>query len=225
MERDDGTGAETDVPDVYDRIASHFAKTRATPWPEVESFLDGRDPVGTAVDVGCGNGRHSALLADRADRVVGVDASAALLTIARDDAAAAGFADDFAPVHGDAGALPLTNDTAGLGLYVATLHHLRPRARRRTSLDEFARILGPTGVGLVSVWSTSHDRFDAVEGFDTTVPWTLPGGERVPRFYHIYDAGEFRADLAASKCKIINIFVSSGNCYAAVRGAALTVQE
>lgn len=209
-----------DVHDVYDRIAGHFAKTRASPWPEVESFLDGRAPVETAVDVGCGNGRHSELLAARADRVVGVDASAALLAIARADAAAAGFGDAFVPVRGDAGTLPLAVDSAGLGLYVATVHHLRPRPRRRASLDEFARVLGPAGVGLVSVWSTDHDRFDAAEGFDTTVPWTLPDGEQVPRYYHIYDLAEFRADLAASACQTVETFVSSGNCYAVVRGAA-----
>jgi SAM-dependent methyltransferase len=216
MDRNGADAAE--VRAVYDRIADHFAKTRAHPWPEVEEFLSGRGPVTRAVDVGCGNGRHSELLADRADEVVGVDASVALLAIARADAVEAGYGDAFAPVRGDAGALPLADDTADLGLYVATLHHLRARARRRESLDGFARVLGPDGVGLVSVWSVDHDRFDADAGFDTTVPWTLPGGERVPRFYHVYDRDELRADLAASACRSVETFVSSGNCYAVVRG-------
>lgn len=218
MVRDEAV--EGDVHAVYDRIADHFAATRAHPWPEVEAFLSGRDPVARAVDVGCGNGRHAALLAERADLVVGVDASGGLLDVARADAVEAGYGDAFAPVCGDAGALPLASDVAGLGVYVATLHHLRPRARRRTSLDEFARVLGPDGAGIVSVWSVAHDRFDADAGFDTTVDWTLPDGERVPRFYHVYDLDEFRADLAASDCRPVETFVSSGNCYAVVRGAS-----
>lgn len=207
------------VHEVYDRIAEHFAATRATPWPEVASFLADRGPVARAVDVGCGNGRHSELLAERADRVVGVDASGELLAVARADAAEAGYGDALALVRGDAGALPLADAVADLGLYVATLHHLRPRVRRRASLDEFARVLGPDGVGLVSVWSVTHDRFDAAEGFDTTVPWTLPDGERLARFYHIYDPAELRADLDASACRAVDRFESSGNCYAVVRGA------
>ena len=205
--------------EVYDRIADHFAATRATPWPEVTSFLANRGPVACAVDVGCGNGRHSELLAERAGQVVGVDASGELLVVARADAVEAGYGGIFAPIRGDAGTLPLADAVADLGLYVATLHHLRPRARRRGSLDEFARVLGPDGLGLVSVWSVTHDRFDAAEGFDTIVPWTLPDGEQVPRFYHIYDPAEFRADISASACRAIDRFESSGNCYAVVRGA------
>jgi hypothetical protein len=84
------------------------------------------------------------------------------------------------------------------------------------SLDELARVLAPGGRALVGVWSVAHDRFDATEGFDTTVDWTLPGGERVPRFYHVYDAEEFRADLATSGLAVRETTVSSGNCYAVV---------
>ena len=203
---------------VYDRIAAHFDQTRATPWPEVESFVADRGGVAVAVDVGCGNGRHAGLLADRADRVVGVDASAALLARASAAAAEDGYGRRFDTVLGDAGRLPLADGTAGLALYVATLHHLQPRARRRASLSDLARVLGPDGVALVSVWSVTHDRFDAASGFDTTVDWTLPDGERVPRYYHVYDPAEFRADLRTSRCRPVETFVSSGNCYATVRG-------
>ena len=69
----------------------------------------------------------------------------------------------------------------------------------------------------MSAWSTAHDRFDRAEGFDTTVDWTLPGGETVPRFYHVYDPDEFRADIAASDLTAEDVFLSSGNCYAVVR--------
>ena len=178
---------------VYDRIAAHFDRTRATPWPEVESFVVGRS--GAAVD-----------------------ASAALARARSAAAAEDGYSRRFDTVLGDAGRLPLADGTAGLALYVATLHHLQPRARRRASLSDLARVLGPDGVALVSVWSVTHDRFDAESGFDTTVDWTLPDGERVPRYYHVYDPAEFRADLRASRCRPVETFVSSGNCYATVRG-------
>ena len=207
--------AGTDPQATYDRIAAHFSKTREYAWPEVESFLDGRT-ASRALDVGCGNGRHTELLAERVPSVVGVDLSRELLAAAATRARERGVADRIDLVHGDAASLPIADDAVGLAVYVATLHHLSPRAARVRSLDELARVLEPGGTALVSAWSTAHDRFDREEGFDTTVDWTLPGGETVPRYYHIYSPAEFDAELAASDLDPVDVDVSSGNCYAVV---------
>ena len=206
-----------DVRDTYDRIATHFAATREYAWPEVESFVaDAAGRVG--LDVGCGNCRHAELLADRVDRTIGLDVSRGLLETGRDRATDRAFAVDL--VQGDAAALPLRTDAVDLAVYVATLHHLPTRESRLASLDELARVLTPDGRALVSAWSTAHDRFDAEEGFDTTVEWTLPGGEPVDRFYHIYAPEEFEADLEESDLVVREWEVSSGNCYAEVAGRA-----
>ena len=198
----------------YDRIATHFAATREYPWPEVETFVADREATALALDVGCGNARHAELLATVADRVLALDASRGLLETARERRTTRGFDADL--LQGDAAHLPVRPDCIGLAVYVATLHHLHPRATRVASLDELARVLAPTGRALVGVWSTTHDRFDATTGFDTTVDWTLPGGETVPRYYHIYDPDEFAADLAASDLTVHDRFESSGNAYAVV---------
>ena len=174
------------------------------------------DPAGVGLDLGCGNGRHAESLSAVVGRVVGVDASAGLLRTARARASERGFADALELVQGDAASLPLGTDTVDVAVYVATLHHLRSREQRVASLSELARVLAPGGRALVSAWSTAHDRFEETAGFDTTVAWTLPGGERVPRFYHIYDPEEFEADLAASDLDVVAHTVSSGNCYAVV---------
>ncbi|PSP80058.1 SAM-dependent methyltransferase [Halobacteriales archaeon QS_1_68_20] len=199
----------------YDRIAGHFAETRAYPWPEVEAFLADAPEGRLGVDVGCGNGRHAEPMADRVDRVVGVDVSAELLGRASERARERGY--PFDPICADAAALPLADDCADLVVYVAALHHLPDRESRVRSLDELARVLAPGGRALVSAWSTEHDRFDRESGFDTTVDWTLPGGETVPRFYHVYDPDEFRADVADSALELVDFEISSGNCYGEVR--------
>ncbi|USZ68786.1 class I SAM-dependent methyltransferase [Halorussus salilacus] len=206
-----------EVRETYDRIAAHFSATREYPWPEVEAFLADRSRVEVALDLGCGNGRHAELLARSADRVVGADASPALLAEARDRAADRGFDADL--VGADAARIPLRDATAGLAVYVATLHHLPSRELRIASLDELARVLTPGGTALVSAWSTAHDRFEESESFDTTIDWTLPGGERVERFYHIYSPAEFEADIAASALELVEFELSSGNCYATVSRA------
>ncbi|WP_049934036.1 class I SAM-dependent methyltransferase [Halarchaeum acidiphilum] len=200
---------------VYDRIAAHFSETRAHPWPDVVDFVEGRSGA-RGLDLGCGNGRHAELLADACDAVVGVDASAGLLAEARTRAAEKGYDADLALVRGDAQRVPLRDDAIDLAVYVATLHHLPSRDARVASLDDLARVLTPGGEALLSVWSTTHDRFEGREGFDTTVEWTLPGGDVEPRFYHIYDPDEFRADLAASALAVVDVYESQGNSYAIV---------
>ena len=212
----------TDRPDrrlvrgTYERIASHFAKTRAYPWPEVESFLDDAPAGSLGLDLGCGNGRHVAPLADRVEHVLAVDASRSLLHEARDRFADDGVTESATLIEADAARLPLRTGSVTLAVYVATLHHLPEREQRLASLDELARVLTDGGRALVSAWSTTHDRFDADEGFDTTVDWTLPDGEIVDRFYHVYDPDEFERDLDASDLVVREAYVSSGNCYAEV---------
>ncbi|WP_134672014.1 class I SAM-dependent methyltransferase [Halorussus marinus] len=213
----DGADERREVRATYDRIAAHFSKTREHAWPEIEAFLADAPRVGVALDLGCGNGRHAELLAESADRVVGADASGRLLCEARDRAADRGFDADL--LQCDAAGVPLGDDAVGRAVYVATLHHLPSRDARVASLNELARVLTQDGRALVSAWSTAHDRFDEEAGFDTEVDWTLPGGETVPRFYHIYAPAEFEADVADSDLDPIEFEVSSGNCYATVRGA------
>lgn len=204
-----------DVRETYETIAGHFSETRAYPWPEVEQFVADAGRRGTALDVGCGNGRHTAVLAEATDRVIGLDASRNLL-----GEAVGTVAPPVAWVQGDAARLPLRAGSVDLAVYVATLHHLPTQTARVASLDELARVLAPGGRALVSAWSTAHDRFDASAdadlGFDTTVEWTLPDGEVVDRFYHIYAPAEFEADLRESALTVISSRVSSGNCYAEV---------
>jgi ubiquinone/menaquinone biosynthesis C-methylase UbiE len=203
----------------YDRIAEGFAATREYAWPEVVEFVEaGRDGATTGLDVGCGNGRHSELLADHVARVVGIDASRELVVLARERARDRGWAGGFHPVVADAARLPVRDSRVDLAVYVATLHHLPTRELRVRSLRELGRVLAPGGRALVSAWSTEHDRFDGHDtGFDTTVDWTLPDGETVGRFYHIYDPEEFDADLERAGLTVESSVVSSGNCYATVR--------
>ena len=223
-DRDPGADGPTDVlsehrspervREVYDTIAAHFAETRHHAWPESREFLDGRSGA-VGLDIGCGNGRNADLLAERVDRALGLDASRELLGEAR-----LRVGDRVTLLQGDAARLPVAADSVHLALYIATLHHLPDRETRRESLAELARVLAPGGQGLVSVWSTAHERFDADDpvGFDTTVDWTLPDGETVPRFYHIYAPAEFEADLDASPLTVEETWLASGNCYARVRG-------
>ncbi|AHF99117.1 S-adenosylmethionine-dependent methyltransferase [Halostagnicola larsenii XH-48] len=206
-----------DVRRTYDRIADHFASTREYAWPEVEAFVADAPASSVGLDLGCGNCRHAELLADRTDHVLGLDASRGLLETARSRALERGFEVDL--LQGDAARIPLEDGTIDLAVYVATIQHLPTEASRRTSLNELARVLTPTGRALVSTWSTAHDTFDETESFDTTVEWTLPDGETVDRFYHIYSPEAFEAAIEDSDLELLAFELSSGNCYATVGGS------
>jgi ubiquinone/menaquinone biosynthesis C-methylase UbiE len=198
----------------YDEIAAHFSKTRHSPWPEVEQFLEDVPPGRVGVAVGCGNGRHLEGLAETVARAIGLDVSRAML---REATARLGHGVAAGLLQADAAALPVAADVVDVGLSIATIHHLEDRTTRIESLRELGRVLAPGGRALVSAWSTTHDRFDETAGFDTTVDWTLPDGETVPRFYHVYDPDEFVADVEAAGLDVRADYVSSGNCYAQIR--------
>ena len=210
--------SRADVRATYERIGHHFSQTREYAWPEVEAFVDDHATGKRGLDVGCGNGRHTELLAEALDHAVGLDASRELLDAAR---ARLDGTPGVELLQGDAASLPLADAVVDTAVYVATLHHLPTRTTRRESLDELARVLAPDGRALVSAWSTAHDRFeasaDADTGFDTTVDWTLPGNRTVPRFYHIYAPAEFERYIDASGLALDSLEISSGNCYAVVR--------
>ena len=138
------TGDGVDVAEV-DTVTGYriWSRTYDTPgnglFPFEESFvhdiIDGL-PAGAALDAACGTGRHTAHLASRGHRVIGVDSSPDMLARARERVPGAEF-------H-QAGleALPLPDDHVDLvvcGLALAHLRDLKP------AFAEFARVLRPGG--------------------------------------------------------------------------------
>lgn len=206
-----GHASRDAVRGTYDRIAGHFSRTRNAPWPEVREFVETAGSAVRTLDIGCGNGRHIPLLRRASREVIGLDFSRGALEEARDR-----VGPETSLIQAEAGNLPVQDDSIDLALYVATLHHLPHRGARVESLDELARVLAPTGRALIGVWSVTDDRFDFEDGQDRVIPWTLPDGETVERFYHIYDRGDIERELAESRLAVRSLEASSGNWYADV---------
>jgi ubiquinone/menaquinone biosynthesis C-methylase UbiE len=118
----------------------------------VARLYGGREPAGAALDVGCGPGQITIMLAKRwpAVRWVGLDAAPAMLAQGRKDAAAAGIGSiDFQTFRvGPEGGGRLPYEDAGFDLVIcnSVLHHL---ADPLQSLDEMARVLKPGGAFLL----------------------------------------------------------------------------
>lgn len=79
---------------------------------EKEAVLDAIGPVEgkKILEIACGTGRFTAMLAERGADIVGLDISAEMLGEARTKAAAAGVGDRIEFMRGDAGRLPFADD-------------------------------------------------------------------------------------------------------------------
>jgi SAM-dependent methyltransferase len=93
---------------------------------DFDAWLLGALPVraGTAVDLGCGAGRHTVLLADRVDRVLGVDVAGRMLRIARTERARSNVS------YQHRGVLDVRAAEGQFDVVVSvhTLHHVGPPA-------------------------------------------------------------------------------------------------
>lgn len=133
-----------------DRV-DEYVGDPATARPELDSLFSrlGSDPRGgTCVEVGCGPGRMTGLLAGRFDRVIAVDVSPAML----EQAAAAVQAPNvrFRAVSGDR--LDSVEDgIADVLVCYLVLQHLPSRRAVVAYLGEFGRVLAPAGAAFVQL--------------------------------------------------------------------------
>jgi ubiquinone/menaquinone biosynthesis C-methylase UbiE len=206
--------------EVFDRIAEHFDLTRRAPWREVVEFIEGLEPMDLAADVGCGNGRHIPHLAEKAGKVLAVDFSSEMLSVAERNAEKAGFGGKVDFLHADSSRLPLEEGVLGGFIYIAALHHLPTEEDRLASLESLRKSLKKRARGLVSVWSLEQSRFERLEETfadgDILVPWTMPDGRKVERFYHLFREGELGSLVERSGLWVEKLYRSRDNYFAEV---------
>lgn len=117
----------------------------------LEGLLAVLDPAWTVADLGCGTGRTSAALAPFVRQVLAVDASAEMLTAARERLSTAPNVD---VREGALEALPIADASVDLALLVLVLHHLGDPA---AALREARRVLVPGG-RVLAIDMQPHDR-------------------------------------------------------------------
>ncbi len=105
----------------------------------------GDEPLGRVLDVGTGTGRMLQLLADRADRAVGLDTSHSMLSVARANLERAGVT-AWELRQGDVHSPPLDAASFDLVVIHQVLHYLDDPTR---AISEAARLVAPGGRLLV----------------------------------------------------------------------------
>ncbi|MFN4284060.1 MAG: class I SAM-dependent methyltransferase [Alphaproteobacteria bacterium] len=112
------------------------------------------------LDIGCGAGKFTRLMAKRGANVSGIDANAEVVAEAERAAAEAGLAIAFH--HGRGEALPFGDGTFDVVVFSNSLHHMSDMAG---ALREAARLLPDGGVLYVMepvAWGNYHDATKAV---------------------------------------------------------------
>jgi ubiquinone/menaquinone biosynthesis C-methylase UbiE/DNA-binding transcriptional ArsR family regulator len=140
------------------RAAAYFG-AHAAQWDEIrtlhveESTVErairravGTKSVGTLLDIGTGTGRIIEVLADRIEAAIGIDASPAMLAVARANLALAGLSSQTQLRQGDVYLLPVPDGCADLVVLYQVLHFLEEPGR---AIAEAARTLRPQGRLLV----------------------------------------------------------------------------
>ena len=179
------------VVDYNTSISAHYQTARALAAETAETWCALLQPfltpfaVPTIVDLGCGTGRFSALLAERFQaRVIGVDPALAMLNTAVRNRPRGVLA----YVAGRAESLPLRDRAGDIAWLSHVVHHLADRA---ACAGELRRVIRPPGRVLIR--GTFGDRLD---GFPTLFRF-FPGAREV--------AAEF-----PSLAVVISDFVAAG---------------
>jgi ubiquinone/menaquinone biosynthesis C-methylase UbiE len=145
----------------FDELAARYDRWYATPvgaWAdryEVEAVLRclEAEPGARLLDLGTGTGRYALAAAGHSARVVGVDASPAMLGIARSRLALHVAADAVELVRGDVARLPFADASFDAAVAVTSLCFV---ADPHAALAEVRRVLRPDGrlvLGELNRWS------------------------------------------------------------------------
>jgi 2-polyprenyl-3-methyl-5-hydroxy-6-metoxy-1,4-benzoquinol methylase len=131
-------------PSAWERFDKAFTPTGAY---AAAIFWLGNLTNRSVLDVGCGDGWLSIILAKRGGRVTGFDISAAGVEIARERAAVNGVADRCAFATASMYSLPYPDEAFELVVGMSILHHLgdKPRAAK-----ELCRVMQPGAVAVFS---------------------------------------------------------------------------
>ena len=135
---------------------------------EKKAVLDATEPVEDRdiLEIACGTGRFTVMLAERGANIVGLDISGPMLQQGREKARSAGVTDHLEFMRGDAGRLPFPDDHFDV-VFAMRFFHLADTPE--TFLTEMARV------------SNDQVFFDTFNAFSSrsAYNWLLPMGSRL----------------------------------------------
>lgn len=208
----------------YEEIAPDFHETRGEAWPgwpQLLPYLHKHEGILRVLDVGCGNGRFGAFLAENLPNPIdyhGIDNNAQLLDFARHLLA------------DKVNSLSLTQQDIIEGLHISdhydlvaifgVIHHVPGYQNRQDLMTQFASYVAPGGWLVFAAWRFyEYDRFrkriiswDAgwnIEKHDYLLDWQR--GTTATRYAHYVDDDEHQGLIDATGLQKIITYRADGN--------------
>ena len=194
-----------EIPQIYNKIATDFDKTRIAIWSNVKTFLN-TIPIGSInLDIGCGNGKNMLYRKDL--HFKGIDISSEQVRICKDKG--------LDVVESSMCSLPYSDNEFDNAICIASYHHLDNDIDRETSLKEIYRCLKPGGKALITVWAMEQDTSSKRKFTkrDEQVSWKSKDGIIYYRYYHIYNKGDLEEEITRlePRFKHLDIGWEAGN--------------
>ncbi|NHJ48475.1 MAG: class I SAM-dependent methyltransferase [Asgard group archaeon] len=206
----------------YDEIAESFSSKRSYPWTEVIDFVNSLPKeFNRVLDLGCGNGRHSRVVLEKSFETFASDISYKILSVAKNTHLKENYSSLSGLINADALDLPFRLNTFDCIIVIAVIHHLDTHKKRMRILHEIYRTLKQNGIAFICCWMREHPRFsreDLSESVtkgekDILVPWTLPTGEKLMRYYYLFDQEELHDMVKQIGFNIKQSFTSNDNLF------------
>jgi len=189
---------------VWDEIAplwNEYKKERNT---LIDEFLKDVKKDEKILDLGCGSGRN---FIKTKGIIYAVDFSDEMLKLAKEKADKLGI--KIETIKAGAEKLPFEDDFFEHCLAVAVFHCIAEKKNRKKALKELYRVMKPKSQAFVTVWDKSAERFRNKEK-DMKVSWNV-NGEKIFRYYYLYNYNEFKKELEELGFKIIKRFETRAN--------------
>jgi len=179
---------------VWDEIAGLWSQFRTKPYQDLKNFL--KNKQGNVLDLGCGSGRHFKKINGI---IYGVDFSQNMLDLAKKNAEEQGI--HVKLTKAQAYELPFEDNFFDAVIFIATLHCIEKKEKRKKALQEVFRVMKPESQAILTVWSKNHQRIKNLG--DSFVPWTRDN-KKYMRYYYIYTEEEIKELLQEVGFKIIS---------------------
>lgn len=183
---------------IWNLIAKPWKKFRTKPIPEVQEFLFNKK--GKVLDIGCGSGRN--FIENKKIKIYGIDFSEEMIKYAKKYAKEIKINANLFKCEAEN--LIFDNNYFDAAIFIAVLHCIKTKEKRKKSLQELFRVLKPKAEAMITVWDKNQPKFKDFPK-ENFISWTL-NKKKLMRYYYIYEKQELANLLKKIGFKIIKIY-------------------
>jgi len=196
---------QTNVKDVYEKIAAHFSNTRVYSWSWIIEFLEEislKNENSLIYDLGCGNGRNMKF---KNLNFIGIDNCQNFINICKSK--------NLNVIKSEITNTQLPSNSADAIICIAVLHHLVSEENRLRALLEIKRLIKSGGKILLSVWSINQPKKTRrnFKSYGNNIVLWNSCGESYERYYYIFKIDELKKLINKAGLYILKHNYDCGN--------------